>query len=72
MSYHSIMLHRLFTFKQKGSSMNAGYVRLSKDDDKKNYVSIENQKLIMASPSIAGTKMTAFPAMSLTDRDFSK
>lgn len=35
MSYHSIMLHKLFTFKQKGSSMNAGYVRLSKDDDKK-------------------------------------
>ncbi len=35
MSYHSIMLHRLFTFKQKGMSMNAGYVRLSKDDDKK-------------------------------------
>ena len=27
--------------------MNAGYVRLSKDDDKKNYVSIENQKLII-------------------------
>lgn len=48
MSYHSIMLHRLFTFKQKGSSMNAGYVRLSKDDDKKNYVSIENQKLIIS------------------------
>ena len=28
--------------------MNAGYVRLSKDDDKKNYVSIENQKLIIS------------------------
>lgn len=27
--------------------MNAGYVRLSRDDDKKNYVSIENQKLII-------------------------
>lgn len=27
--------------------MNAGYVRLSKDDDKKNYVSIENQKRII-------------------------
>lgn len=27
--------------------MNAGYVRLSKDDDKRNYVSIENQKLII-------------------------
>ena len=26
--------------------MNAGYVRLSRDDDKKNYVSIENQELI--------------------------
>lgn len=27
--------------------MNAGYVRLSRDDDKQNYVSIENQKLII-------------------------
>ena len=27
--------------------MNAGYVRLSKDDDKRNYSSIENQKLII-------------------------
>ncbi len=27
--------------------MNAGYVRLSKDDDKRNYASIENQKLII-------------------------
>jgi len=27
--------------------MNAGYVRLSKDDEKRNYVSIENQKLII-------------------------
>ena len=27
--------------------MNAGYVRLSRDDDRKNYVSIENQKLII-------------------------
>ena len=27
--------------------MTAGYVRLSRDDDKKNYVSIENQKLII-------------------------
>lgn len=27
--------------------MNAGYVRLSKDDDKRNYISIENQKLII-------------------------
>ena len=27
--------------------MNAGYVRLSRDDDKKNYVSIKNQKLII-------------------------
>lgn len=32
----------------KGSdSMNLGYVRLSRDDDKHNYVSIENQKLII-------------------------
>ena len=31
----------------KGFSMNAGYVRLSRDDDKRNYVSIENQKLII-------------------------
>ena len=28
--------------------MNVGYVRLSRDDDKKNYVSIENQKLIIS------------------------
>ena len=28
--------------------MNAGYVRLSRDDDKRNYVSIENQKLIIS------------------------
>ena len=28
--------------------MNAGYVRLSRDDEKKNYVSIENQKLIIS------------------------
>ena len=28
--------------------MNAGYVRLSRDDDKKNYVSIKNQKLIIS------------------------
>jgi DNA invertase Pin-like site-specific DNA recombinase len=28
--------------------MNVGYVRLSKDDDKRNYVSIENQKLIIS------------------------
>lgn len=27
--------------------MNAGYVRLSRDDDKRNYTSIENQKLII-------------------------
>ena len=27
--------------------MNAGYVRLSRDDDRRNYVSIENQKLII-------------------------
>ena len=33
---------------QKGSeSINAGYVRLPRDDDKRNYVSIENQKLII-------------------------
>ena len=28
--------------------MNVGYVRLSRDDDKRNYVSIENQKLIIS------------------------
>lgn len=28
--------------------MNAGYVRLSRDDDRKNYSSIENQKLIIS------------------------
>ena len=28
--------------------MNAGYVRLSRDDDKHNYISIENQKLIIS------------------------
>lgn len=28
--------------------MNAGYLRLSRDDDKRNYVSIENQKLIIS------------------------
>ena len=28
--------------------MNAGYVRLSRDDDHKNYISIENQKLIIS------------------------
>ena len=34
---------------QKGSDfMNVGYVRLSRDDDKRNYVSIENQKLIIS------------------------
>ncbi len=27
--------------------MNAGYVRLSRDDEKRNYSSIENQKLII-------------------------
>ena len=27
--------------------MNAGYVRLSRDDDRRNYISIENQKLII-------------------------
>lgn len=27
--------------------MNVGYVRLSRDDDKRNYVSIENQMLII-------------------------
>ena len=28
--------------------MNAGYVRLSRDDDKRNYVSIENQKEMLS------------------------
>lgn len=32
----------------KSSTVNAGYVRLSKDDDKRNYSSIENQKLIIS------------------------
>ena len=32
---------------RKDKNMNAGYVRLSRDDDKRNYVSIENQKLII-------------------------
>lgn len=36
----------IFTL-QEGASRNAGYVRLSRDDDKRNYVSIENQKLII-------------------------
>ena len=36
------------TFIVKGCEfMNAGYVRLSRDDDRKNYSSIENQKLII-------------------------
>lgn len=36
------------TFTVKGCEfMNAGYVRLSRDDDRKNYSSIENQKLII-------------------------
>ncbi len=59
--------------------MNAGYVRLSRDDDKRNYVSIENQKLIINQYALimvwlltAGMKMMAFPAISLTDRDFSR
>ena len=52
--------------------MNAGYVRLSRDDDKRNYVSIENQKLIINQYAAAHMKMMAFPAISLTDRDFSR
>ena len=28
--------------------MVAGYVRLSRDDDKKNYMSIENQKMLIS------------------------
>ena len=32
---------------RKDKNMNVGYVRLSRDDDKRNYVSIENQKLII-------------------------
>ena len=57
--------------------MNAGYVRLSRDDDHKNYVSIENQTLINTQPImvpslIAGTKTMVFPAISLTVRVFSR
>lgn len=37
--------------------MNAGYVRLSKDDDRRNYSSIENQKLII-SQYAAGQSLT--------------
>ena len=37
----------MYLHSKKGASMNAGYVRLSRDDDKRNYVSIENQKLII-------------------------
>lgn len=55
--------------------MNAGYVRLSRDDDKKNYVSVENQKLIISQYAddhgvklTAGMKMMEFPVISLTDR----
>ncbi len=36
--------------------MNVGYVRLSRDDDKRNYTSIENQKL-MISQYVAGQKL---------------
>ena len=46
--YNTITLCMIIIFTlQKGKSMNAGYVRLSRDDDKRNYVSIENQKLII-------------------------
>ena len=48
--------------------MNAGYVRLSKDDDKRNYSSIENQKLIIT--QYAADKNLVidrwYPAISLT------
>ena len=33
--------------KERKVFMNVGYVRLSRDDDKKNYTSIENQKLVI-------------------------
>ena len=56
--------------------MNVGYVRLSRDDDKRNYVSIENQKLIIANLrqnvtwlSTAGMKMMAFQVIFLIDLD---
>lgn len=60
--------------------MTAGYVRLSRDDDKKNYVSIENQKLIITqyaadhgrSHRPLGMRTTAFPATSSTVRVFNR
>ena len=55
--------------------MNAGYVRLSRDDDKRNYVSIENQKLIINQfaaesnmVSTAGMRMMACLDINLTDQ----
>ena len=59
--------------------MNAGYVRLSRDDDKRNYVSIENQKLISISMHLTmewlltdGMKMTEYQVIFLTDRDLGR
>ena len=57
--------------------MNAGYVRLSRDDDKRNYVSIENQKLIINQYAMEwlltdGMKMTEYQVIFLTDRDLGR
>lgn len=59
--------------------MNAGYVRLSRDDDKRNYVSIENQKLIINQYAsdhgmllTDGMKMTEYQVIFLTGRDFNR
>ena len=58
--------------------MNAGYVRLSRDDDKRNYVSIENQKLIISMHLTMewlltdGMKMTEYQVIFLTDRDLGR
>ena len=55
--------------------MNAGYVRLSRDDDKRNYVSIENQKLIInqyASNNGMVIEMTEYQVIFLTDRDLGR
>lgn len=60
--------------------MNAGYVRLSRDDDKRNYVSIENQKLIINQYAALtmewlltdGMKMTEYQVIFLTDRDLGR
>ena len=50
--------------------MNAGYVRLSRDDDKRNYVSIENQKLIIN--QYASNNGMEYQVIFLTDRDLGR